>query len=181
MLKICYSEVVEPLSLIYKNCIDSGIFPNIRKRSHIIPTYKKNDKHIINNYRPVSLLPICGKILERIICNPVFLYLENNKLLTPHQSVFCPNDSCIYQIISIVHNIYADFDHNPSLEVRGNFFDISKAFDKVCHEGLLYKLEFLGISGNLLNLFRSSLNDRHQRTVVSGQLSGWAPILARVP
>ena len=101
-------------------------------------------------------------------------------MLTPHQSGFRPNDSCIYQLISIVHNIYADFDHNPSLEVRGNFLDISKAFDKVWHEGLLYKLESLGISRKLLNLFRSFLNDRHQRVVLNGQLSDWAPILAGV-
>ena len=111
----------------------------------------KNDRRIINNYFPVSLLQICGKIFERIIYNPVFLYLENNELLTPHQCSFCPNDTCIYQQISIVRNIYADFDHNPSVEVRFNFFDISRAIDKVWHKGLLYKLESLGISRNLLN------------------------------
>ena len=102
-------------------------------------------------------------------------------MLTPHQSGFRPNDSCIYQLISIVHNIYADFDHNPSLEVRSNFLDISKAFNKVWHEGLLYKLESLGISRKLPNLFRSFLNDRHQRVVLNCQLSDWAPILAGVP
>ena len=80
-----------------------------------------------------------------------------------------------------MHHIYANFDHNPSLEVRGNFLDISKAFDKVWHEGLQYKLESLGISGNLVNLFRSFLNGRHQREVLNGQLSDWSPILAGVP
>ena len=117
-------EVVETLSLIYKNCIDSGIFPDIWKTSHIIGTYKKNGKRLINNYHPVSVLPICGKIFERIKYNPVFLYLENNKLLTPHQSGFRPNDS-LYKPISIVDHIYANFDQNPSIEVRGNFLDIS--------------------------------------------------------
>ena len=78
---------------------------------------------------------------------------------------------------TIAYNIYADFYHNPSLEVRGNFLDISKAFDKVWHEGLLYKLESLGISGNLLNLLSSFLNDTHQRVVLNGQLSDWAPFL----
>ena len=102
-------------------------------------------------------------------------------MLTPHQSGFRSNDSCIYQLLSIVHSIYADFDHNPSLEVQLNFLDISKAFDKVWHEGILYKLEFIGISGNLLNLFRSFLNDRYQRVVINGQHSDWAPILAKVP
>ena len=102
-------------------------------------------------------------------------------MLTPHQSGFRPNDSFIYQLLSIVHSIYADFDHNPSLEVPGTFLDISKTFGKVWHEGLPYKLESIGISGNLLNLFRSFLNDRYQRVVINGQHSDWAPILAGVP
>ena len=180
--------LVEPLSQIYKNCINSGGFPDSWKKCHIIPTYivclydTKNDKCCINNYRPVSLLPICGKIFERILYNRLFLYLESNNLLTPHQSGFRPNDSCIYQLLSIVHNIYSDFDHNASLEVRGNFLDISKAFDKVWHEGLLYKLESIGNSGNLPILFRSFLNNRYQRVIViNGQHSNSAPILAGVP
>ena len=79
-----------------------------------------------------------------------------------------------------MHHIYANFDHNPSLEETGNFLDISKAFDKIWHEALLNKLESLGISGNLLNLFCSFLNDRQQRVVLNGQLSNWTPILAVV-
>ena len=102
-------------------------------------------------------------------------------MLTPHQSGFRRNDSCTYQLILIVHSICANFDHNPSLEVRGNFLDMSKALDKVWYEGLLYKLESPGISGKLLNLFRSFLNDRHQRVVLNGKLSDWTPILDGVP
>ena len=83
--------------------------------------------------------------------------------------------------MTIVHHIYANIDHNPSLEVRGNFLDISKAFDKVWHERFLYKLESLGIQENLLNLFCSFLNDKHQRVVINDHLSDWAPILAGVP
>ena len=149
--------------------------------SHIIPAHKKNDKRSVNSYCPVSLLPICGKVFERIIYNNVFLFLEDSKLLTRNQSGFRPNDSCINQLLSIVHSIYSDFDHNPSLEVRGNFLDISKAFDKVWHDGLLYKLECFGIFGNLLKLFHSYVNNRHQRVVINGQYSKWAPILAGFP
>ena len=113
--------------------------------SHIIPTHKKNYQHYINSYHPVSLLPICGKIFKKIIYNPVFLYLENNNLLTPNQSGFHLNDSCVNQLFSVVHIIYSDCDENPSLEARSNFSDISKAFDKVWHEGLLFKLETIGM------------------------------------
>ena len=110
-----------------------------------------------------------------------FLFLEDNNLLTPNQPSFRPNDSCINQLLSLVHSIYSDFDHNPSLEVTGNFLDISRAFDKVWHEGLLYKLESFGISGNLPKLFQSYLNNRQQRVVLNGQYSKWAPVLAGVP
>ena len=123
----------------------------------------------MGNYRPILLLPICGKIFERLIFNPVFEFLEENKLLSPNQSGFRPNDSCENQMLSIVHSIYADFDQSPSLEVRANFLDISKAFDKVWHEGLLYKLETVGISGNLHKLFQSFLSDRFQRVALNGQ------------
>ena len=95
MLKICDSVLVEPLSQIYKKCINPGIFPDIWKKSQIILKYKKKDKCCINNYCPVSLLLICGKIFECILYKPLFLYLESNNLLTPHQSGFRPNDSCI--------------------------------------------------------------------------------------
>ena len=96
-------------------------FSLIHGRGLISFQHIKNEKSIINNYRPVSLLPICGKIFERkiLIYNPVFLYLENNELLTPHQSGFRPNDSYMYQLISMVHHIYANFiiTHHLTLEV----------------------------------------------------------------
>ena len=66
LLQICGAEVVKPLSLIFKNCIQYGIFPNLWKKSNIVPIHKKGDKQCMVNYRPVSLLPICGKIFERL-------------------------------------------------------------------------------------------------------------------
>ena len=112
--------------MIFKNCIDRGVFSNTWKISHIIPIHKKNDKSSLTNYRPVSLLPTCGKIFERIIFNDVFLFLENSDSLTPKQSGFRPNDSCVNHLSSVVHSIYSDFDHNSTLKVRGIFLDISK-------------------------------------------------------
>ena len=138
MIKICDSSIVRPLSIISKNCLQSGSFPNNWKKSNVVPIHKKGDKQLLQNHRPVSLLPICGK---RIIFNPIFEYLEKNCLLYPNQSGFRPFDSCGNQLLSIVHDIYANFDQHPTLEVRANFLDISKAFDKVWHEGLLFELE----------------------------------------
>ena len=104
-----------------------------------------------------------------------------NNLLNSCQSSFRPNDSCINQFISITHNIYGAFDANPSLEVRGVFLDLSKAFDKVWHEGLLYKLKSNGINGNALQLIKSFLHNRCQRVVLNGESSSWLSIRAGVP
>ena len=102
-------------------------------------------------------------------------------LLNNCQSGFRPNDSCINQLVSITHNIYRAFDANPSLEVRGVFLDLSKAFDKVWHEGLLYKLKNNGIIGNAFQLIESFLHNRRQSVVLNGQFSSWLSIRADVP
>ena len=112
--------------------------------SYIIPVHEKNDKCSLDNYNPVSLLPICGKMFLMMFFKKKFLMMFSipwiyNNLLTPNQSGFKPNEFCInrlWSILSTVPSIYSDFGHNPSLEVRGIFLDISKPFDKVLHEGL---------------------------------------------
>ena len=115
--------------------MNSGIFPNTCKKSNIVPVHKKGDKQIVDNYGPVSLLPIFGKILERLIFNSTFEFLLENNLLNVSQSGFRPSDSYEYQLLSIVHDIHASFDCNPPCDVRGIFLDILKAFDRVWHEG----------------------------------------------
>ena len=101
---------------------------------------KKGNKQILNNYRPVFLLPICRKLFEKIIFDTIFQHFTVNKLLNPNQSGFnLVGDSCIRQLLSITHELYASFDANPPLGVRSVFSDISKAFDQVWHEGLLLK------------------------------------------
>ena len=102
------------------------------------------------------------------------------RLLNPNQSGFRPSNSCVNQLLGITHEIFEAFDCNPPLEVRSVFLDISKVFDKVWHEGLLYKLKSMGISGELYNI-ENYLSGRFQRVVLNGQNSSWRPILAGFP
>ena len=142
------------------------------------PIHKKDDKQILKIYRPVSLLPICAKIFERIIYNRIFEYLIENSLTTENPSEFKPGHSCINQLLSIRHDIYKSF--NDGFEVKGVFLDISKAFHKVWHEGLIYKLKQNGISRKLLNVTKYFLDSRNQKVVLNGQYSTWASISERV-
>ena len=108
----------------------------------------------------------------------VFYLKKLLKLLNPNHSGFHSSDSCKDQLLAIAHEIFDAFDCNLLLEVRSLFLDISKAFDKVWHEVLLYKFKSMGISGELYNLH---LLLRFQRVILNGQHSSWKPILAGVP
>ena len=109
-----------------------GIFTEIwRKKTNSVHKHKKEDKTLIKNYFPISLLPIFGKIFETVIYNSLFHHFLSNKLFMHSQSSFLPGDSGITQLLSIIHKIQTAFDDNPTVDVRGVFFDICKALTKV--------------------------------------------------
>ena len=110
MLKICGSSVCRLLQIVYKSYLDREKFPQEWKKANVVPVHKKNDKQLVKNYRPISLLPICGKIFERILYNSLFDFLNQNDLISPAQSGFKPGDSCINQLLSITHEIYQSMD-----------------------------------------------------------------------
>ena len=115
---------VNPLSIIFKSCLSQMKFPREWKKANVVPIYTKNDKQCIKNYWPVSLLPNCFKIFERLLFNELYKFLNENDLLSSNQSGVQSGDSCINQLLSITHEIYQSFDDD--LEVRGVFLDFQK-------------------------------------------------------
>ena len=107
------------------------------------------------------------RCLKNVIFKSLFEYFDEHKLLSEHQSGFTANDSCINPLLSTFHDIYTAFNADPTLEVRGVFLDMTKAFDKVWHEGLIYKLRQVGISGYALALINSFLNNRFQHLILN--------------
>ena len=179
MRKIYGDTICKPLELIFKQALTTDVFLSEWKKANIVPCYKKGGKQNLKNYRPVSLLPICGKIFERLIFSEMFSFFLAKNLLAPNQSGFKPGDSCMNQLLSITHEIYSSFD--GGFEVRSVFLDISKAFDKVWHEGIIFKLQQNGISDDLLNILSDFLRNRKQRVTLNGQSSSWTNVNAGVP
>ena len=126
--KICSNSICKLLEIILNQCLETSTSPNDWK-SNVVALFKKGDKQNLKNYRPISLLPVCGKIFKKIIFNKIFKFSIENDLILPNQSGFKAGDSCINKLLSIMHDIYKFFD--CSYEVKSVFLDISKVFDKV--------------------------------------------------
>ena len=142
MLLICDSAVVLPLKIIFLNILETSTYPNMWTLANVTPIFNKEDKRLVKNYQPISLLPICGKIFEKIIFTSLYSYLNNNSLITHNQSGFQPGVSITNQLLFLVNEIHEAFEDPKFLEVRAVFLDISKAFDKVWHSNWS-KMEFL--------------------------------------
>ena len=138
-----------------------GIFPNSWKEANVAPVFKKGDRQDLKNYRPVSLLSCTSKLLERVVYNRLYEYCMVNDLLSYRNSGFKKRDGSVNRLIYLVDKIYKGLDDEK--EVAMVLLDITRAFDRVWHKGLLFKLQRIGVEGTLLDWFSSYLNLRSQR------------------
>ena len=168
-----------PLTKLFNRCLNEGKFPSLWKLAHVTPIYKKGLRELCTNYRPISLLSCVGKVLERCVHKHVYTFFKTHNVLTPHQSGFIPGDSAVNQLLSTYNNLCCSFD--SGIITQTIYFDISKAFDRVWHKGLLVKLEAVGIRGKLHKFFHDYLDNRHQLVVVRGEKSDIKKIPAGVP
>ena len=163
----------------FNKFLDNGIFPTILKTGLITPIFKKGDPRQFDNYRPVSTLPIFGKILEKVIYNRLSSFLSSKNTLSENQFGFRKMHSTSHAINYSVNNILSEIENKN--HVIGIFIDLSKAFDKIEHEKLLYKLEHYGVRGNCLSLIRSYLLNRTQKTKFLESLSDECTVEYGVP
>ena len=136
MLILCDETIAVPLKLIYDQILATGIFPHIWKSANLTPIHKNVDKTLVKNYRPISLLPLCVKIFEKIVFNQLYLFFTSNNLITINQSGFRSGDSTTHQLLTSINEIHESFDNGNCLEVRPVFLDISKALDKYATKAL---------------------------------------------
>ena len=179
ILKELAEKIDEPLSYLFNQSLSQGHVPDGWKKSHVSPIPKNDNTALPSNYRPISLLSNIDKAFEKCIFKHVYNHLHVNNILTPYQSGFIPGDSTTNQLTFLYNTFSEALDSGK--EVRVVFCDISKAFDRVWHKGLLCKLKAAGITGTLLDWFKDYLSDRKQRVVIPGATSDWNSIKAAVP
>ncbi|MCG8032214.1 MAG: endonuclease/exonuclease/phosphatase family protein [Candidatus Thiodiazotropha taylori] len=179
ILRELSNELSSPFCTLFNQSLRYGIFPTSYKDANVSPVPKKGDLSIASNYRPISLLNSEAKVFERLVFKHLFNHLQNNNILSSLQSGFMPGDSTVNQLTFLYHTFCEALDAGK--EVRAVFCDISKAFDRVWHKGLVFKLKAAGVTGSVLHWFNNYLSDRRQRVVLPGGSSDWTFIRAGVP
>ena len=169
-----------PLTLIINQSLHNGIFPEKLKIGKIIPIFKKGSKNLIENYRPISLLPSISKIFERVIFDQLSNHFSSNKYFYDRQYGFRKSHSTEYATLEFINKIisYMDSGNTPI----AMYLDLSKAFDTIDHNILLHKLNYYGIENNNLSLFKSYLQNRQQYVELQNQYSSqYIPINIGIP
>ena len=179
MLKETSKSICKPLCIIFNRSIQECSYPNCLKLANVMPLFKKGNRDVASNYRPISLISCVGKAMERVVFKHLYNYLHAHNLIYKNQSGFLPGHSTVFQLIDIYHQICKAFDDKQSTCIV--FCDISKAFDRVWHAGLLHKLRQYGITGKLNDWIRSYLCNRMQRVFVGSSFSKTRYLNAGVP
>ena len=177
LLKECADCLHKPLSRIFRLSLRHGYFPDDWKIANVVALHKKKSKSDPANYRPISLLAIVSKVFETVVASHLKKFIAPR--LNPKQFGFRPGHTSLDLLTDLTQRWTDTLEKQG--EVRAVALDISKAFDKVWHEGLLYKLSRFGISKSVLSWFTSYLANRTQRVIVGSAKSTFLPVKAGVP
>ena len=179
IIKHVASYIVKPLTDIYNKSFLHGIVPDKLKIAKVIPLYKRKERIYPGNYRPISVLSIFNKLMEKLMFHRLYNFLTKFDVLFQHQFGFREKHSTILALIEITDNIKEELDRGHS--VIGTYLDLSKAFDTVKHSILLDKLKFYGIRGLAYKWFEQYLTGRQQLTYINGTYSNFREINSGVP
>ena len=180
LLKSSYLALLDPLTHVINISLKYGTVPDAMKKARVIPIFKNNGSNrIMKNYRPVSLLPVFSKILERIVYNRLFKYLNKHILLAISQYGFREGLSTELAILELQDRICNIISKGSCC--AGIFMDLSKAFDTLDHTILLAKLEHYGVRGLALQWFKSYLHNRCQYVQLNDNMSSTLKLTCGVP
>ena len=179
LLKTCADDITPMLTFIIQKSINAAKVPLDWKKATVTPIYKKGNRAMPENYRPVSLTSICCKIAEHVIVSNVMKHLDKTNFLSDQQHGFRRKRSCESQLIITTNELAEILNRKGQVDMA--ILDFAKAFDKVPHNRLLKKLGHCNINKNVIGWIQSFLQNRTQRVAVDGCLSKEAPVLSGVP
>ena len=179
VLKESYMSYLKPLTHVLNLSISQGFFPNCMKLARVVPLYKSGDPMNITNYRPVSILPLFSKIIERLMYNRLISFINKHKILYQYQFGFRNNHSANMALVILIDRIAEAIEKGEL--VVGVFLDFQKAFDTVNHSILLSKLHRYGIRGTAQLWFRDYLSQRQQYVLFSNAESEKSTVKCGVP
>ena len=179
ILHLLKKDISHPLTTIFNISLSTGVHPDLLKIAKTIPIYKKGSKIDLCNYRPISLLSNLNKILEKLMFNRLYKFLEDQNCIYNLQFGFRRKHSTIHALIGITEEIRKALDNNKF--ACGIFIDLQKAFDTVHHPTLITKLNHYGIRGKGNDWFKSYLSNRTQYVSIQGVDSGTEEIIFGVP
>ena len=179
VLKELHNELAEPLQIIFNKLMKEGRIPDVWKKAHVVPLFKKGKRSDPSNYRPVSLTSLVCKIMEKIVKKALIAHLEKNNLLTDNQHGFRSGRSCVTQLLEVLEEWTSEIDSGHCIDCV--YLDYRKAFDTVSHKRLICKLQAYGITGHILDWIAAYLSGRSQRVIVNGKLSASCPVSSGIP
>ena len=179
VLKDAFLALFPQLVYMYNKSFENGIFPDSWKVANVIPLKKGGDPTDVSNLRPISLLPLPGKIAERLMHTHISNYVEQQGLLNTKQGGFRKGRSTISTVASLTDDILEGL--NDRKFTTASFIDLKKAFDTINHKILLQKLPHFGLNLNLITWITSYLSNRKQQCTVNGVTSKVRPIVCGVP
>ena len=180
LLKQLCNSIAFNITLLFNYCLKTSTFPQCWKSSNIVCLWKnKGSRSDPSNYRPISLLPIIGRVFEKILSNQLNNFCDNHKVIPDQQFGFRRNSSCESALIKITNDWMAHVDEGKM--VGAILIDLSKAFDNVSHHKLLLTLQEINLSNESLQLMFSFLSNRRQRVKVEDKLTDWKKITRGVP
>lgn len=175
-----YAEwVAKYLTIIFQSSINNGFVPKAWKIAKIVPIHKGGSVSSVENYRPISLISTCSKLLEHIVSKHILTFLNDHDILFQYQHGFRKGLSTTTQLIETVHDISQSINNRGQTDII--FLDFAKAFDKVSHPKLLFKIEALFKNPQITNWFCSYLSSRMQFVELGGCVSRPAPVASGVP
>ena len=179
LLRELREEIAPIIQIIFDRSLKTGKLPADWMKANVMPVFKKGDKSLAANYRPISLTCILCKVLEHILASNIVKHLDGQGILYDLQHGFREKRSCETQLIMLIEDLARNASVGKQTDII--LLDFSKAFDKVNLSKLLWKLHQYGIRGHVLNWVRAFLGSRSQRVVIEGEESESIPVTSGVP